>query len=101
MCQHPRDARSAAACRDDSPILRDSFSGAGSVSAFSLIELLIVVALILILSTLYFGPNTSGKQQALKRVCQKNLEKIFVSMEIYANEHGGRFPEKPGARNSE
>lgn len=69
--------------------------------AFSLIELLIVAAIILILSTLYFGPNTAGKQRALKGACQKNLEKIFVSMEIYANEHGGRFPEKPGARTSE
>jgi prepilin-type processing-associated H-X9-DG protein len=66
-----------------------------------LLELLITVAIILILTTLYFGPNTSAKQQALKRVCQKNLEKIFVSMEIYANEHGGRFPQKQGARTSE
>ena len=72
-----------------------------SNAAFSLIELLITVAIILILSTLYFGPNTAGKQQALKRACQKNLEKIYVSMEIYANEHGGQFPEKPGARTSE
>src|SRR2546422_634871 len=70
-------------------------------SGFSLLELLVTVAIILILTTLYFGPNTSGKQQALKRVCQKNLEKIFVSMEIYANEHGGRFPQKAGAHTSE
>ena len=68
---------------------------------FSLIELLITVAIILILSTLYFGPNTAGKQQALKRACQKNLEKIYVSMELYANEHAGRFPDEPGARTSE
>ena len=73
----------------------------GRVEGFSLIELLITVTIILILSTLYFGPNTASKQQALKRVCQKNLEKVFVSMEIYANEHGGRFPQKAGARTSE
>ena len=70
-------------------------------NGFSLLELLLTVAIILILTTMYFGPNTSGKQQALKRVCQKNLEKIFVSMEIYANEHAGKFPQKPGARTSE
>lgn len=70
-------------------------------NGFSLLELLVTVAIILILTTLYFGPNASGKQQALKRVCQKNLEKIFVSMEIYANEHGGRFPQKTAARTSE
>ena len=100
MCQHPRQ-RPAAGPRDASMASRGLNSGPCRVSAFSLIELLVVVALILILTTLYFGPNTAGKQQALKRACQKNLEKIFVSMEIYANEHGGRFPEKPGARTSE
>jgi prepilin-type N-terminal cleavage/methylation domain-containing protein/prepilin-type processing-associated H-X9-DG protein len=71
------------------------------IAGFSLIELLITVAIILILTTLYFGPNTANRQQALKRVCQKNLEKIFVSMEIYGNEHGGKFPEMAGARTSE
>jgi prepilin-type N-terminal cleavage/methylation domain-containing protein/prepilin-type processing-associated H-X9-DG protein len=70
-------------------------------AGFSLIELLITVALILILSTLYFGPNNANRQKALKSACQKNLEKIFVSMEIYANEHGGSFPVVPGARTSE
>jgi prepilin-type N-terminal cleavage/methylation domain-containing protein/prepilin-type processing-associated H-X9-DG protein len=68
---------------------------------FSLIELLIAVALLLILSSLYFGPNNANKQQALKRVCQKNLEKIFVAMEIYANEQGGKFPERRGSKTSE
>ena len=72
-----------------------------AMAAFSLIELLITVAIILILTTLYFGPNTSNRQSALKRVCQKNLEKIYVSMEIYANEHGGKFPETAGAQTSE
>jgi prepilin-type processing-associated H-X9-DG protein len=66
-----------------------------------LIELLICVAIILILSAAYFGPNNSNRQRALKRACQKNLEKIYVSMEIYANEHNGAFPVVSGARTSE
>jgi prepilin-type N-terminal cleavage/methylation domain-containing protein/prepilin-type processing-associated H-X9-DG protein len=70
-------------------------------AGFSLIELLVTVALILILTTLYFGPNNASRQQALKRACQKNLEKIFVSLEIYSNEHGDRFPEVAGAKTSE
>lgn len=69
--------------------------------AFSLLELLITVALILILTTLYFGPNNANRQAALKRACQRNLEKIYVSLEIYANEHGGKFPDVAGARTSE
>ena len=63
--------------------------------------LLICVAIILILSAAYFGPNNRNHQQALKHACQKNLEKIYVSMEIYSNEHNGVFPVIPGARTSE
>jgi prepilin-type N-terminal cleavage/methylation domain-containing protein/prepilin-type processing-associated H-X9-DG protein len=70
-------------------------------AGFSLIELLITVAIILVLTTLYFSPNNANRQQSLKRACQKNLEKIYVSMEIYANEHGGEFPAVSGARTSE
>lgn len=70
-------------------------------AAFSLIELLVTVAIILILTTLYFGPNTANRQNALKRSCQRNLEKIYVSLEIYANEHAGRFPLVTGATTSE
>lgn len=76
-------------------------SGPRAGPAFSLIELLITVAIILILATLYFGPNNGNRQEALKRVCQRNLEKIYVSLEIYANEHSGKFPEVAGAKNSE
>jgi len=69
--------------------------------AFSLLELLITVALILILTTLYFGPNTASRQEALKRSCQRNLQKIYVSMQIFAAEHSGAFPGVPQARTSE
>jgi prepilin-type N-terminal cleavage/methylation domain-containing protein/prepilin-type processing-associated H-X9-DG protein len=75
-------------------------TGMRSRAAFSLIELLITVAIILILTTLYFGPNTANRQNSLKRVCQRNLEKIYVSMEIYANDHAGRFPLVASAKTS-
>jgi len=68
---------------------------------FSLIELLVTLAIILILASLYWSPNNASRQQALKRTCQKNLEKLFVSLEIYANDHGGKYPDVAGARNSE
>lgn len=79
---------------------RASEIGRNVDAGFSLIELLVAAAIILILTTLYFGPNNANRQQALKRACQKNLEKVYVSMEIYANEHGGKFPEAPAARTS-
>lgn len=68
---------------------------------FSLIELLVVVVIILILTTLYWSPNNSGRQKELKKGCQKNLQKIYVALEIYANDWGGKFPNVPGVRTSE
>ncbi len=66
-----------------------------------MIELLVTVAIILILSTLYFGPTSAGRQQALKRSCEKNLEKIYVSLQIYANDYHDQFPVVTAAKTSE
>jgi prepilin-type N-terminal cleavage/methylation domain-containing protein len=72
-----------------------------SLAGFSLIELLVVVVIILLLTTLYWGPSSASRQRALKRSCQKNLQKAYVALQIYANDHGGNFPVVPGASNSE
>src|SRR4051794_4495795 len=77
------------------------FSRGKSLRAFSLIELLVSVALILILTTMYWGGNSASHQRKQQIVCQKNLEKIFMSMEIYATDHGSKFPEIMGARTSD
>ncbi|HWX21448.1 MAG TPA: prepilin-type N-terminal cleavage/methylation domain-containing protein [Candidatus Binatia bacterium] len=69
--------------------------------AFSLIELLIVVALMLLLTTLYWSPSKGSRQRQLKKSCQANLEKIYIAMQIYANDSAGRFPLVPGAQTSE
>jgi prepilin-type N-terminal cleavage/methylation domain-containing protein/prepilin-type processing-associated H-X9-DG protein len=68
---------------------------------FSLLELLLVVAIILILSTLYWSSSAPSRQKAARTACQKNLLKLYISMEIFANEHAGNFPSLPGARRSE
>jgi prepilin-type N-terminal cleavage/methylation domain-containing protein/prepilin-type processing-associated H-X9-DG protein len=72
------------------------------VRGFSLIELLLVVAIILVLATLYWGPNKKGsRQRAVMGACQKNLETLYIPMQLYANDHAGKFPLEAGARNSE
>jgi prepilin-type N-terminal cleavage/methylation domain-containing protein/prepilin-type processing-associated H-X9-DG protein len=77
-------------------------AGASSRAGFSLIEMLAVVAILLLLFVLYWGPSTSGNRQRLARTdCQTHLEKIHMAMAIYANDHAGRFPELAGARTSE
>lgn len=70
-------------------------------AGFSLIELLISVAIILIMFTLYFGG--SGKQYQVKRMaeCERNLQNIYVSLQTYARENHDALPAATNARTSE
>jgi prepilin-type N-terminal cleavage/methylation domain-containing protein len=76
-------------------------TGAVVRAGFSLIELLIVIALILILFTMYWSSGSPSRQRQAQSACQKNLQKIFVALEIYANDHAGKFPDGAGARTAE
>jgi prepilin-type N-terminal cleavage/methylation domain-containing protein/prepilin-type processing-associated H-X9-DG protein len=69
--------------------------------AFSLIELLITVLIILVLTTMYWGGNSASRQKGRMTTCKQNLQKIFIAMQIYANEHSAKFPAKTGAKLSE
>ncbi|HYG36664.1 MAG TPA: type II secretion system protein [Clostridia bacterium] len=71
-----------------------------STGGFSVLELLVTVVIVLILMGLFWSPNSESRQRALRKSCQKNLQKLYVSMEIYANDNGGKFPEVQGARTS-
>ena len=77
--------------------LRESAPAEG----FSLIELLVTIVLILILTTLYWSPNRASRQQALQLSCQKNLQKAYIALEIFAHDSGGKFPDLKGAKTSE
>ena len=73
----------------------------GLQAGFSLIELLVVFALILIFTTMYWGSRSPSRQRQQRAVCRKNLEKISVALEIFATDHSGTFPKTAGARTSE
>ena len=73
----------------------------GSPAGFSLVELLITLALLLIISTMYFGFSSPNRQRSAKQNCQANLRKIFLAQEIYAHDNAGRFPVVAGATTSE
>ena len=64
-------------------------------------ELLITVAIILVLTTMYWGSSSPSRRRQQKLLCQKNLQTIFISLDIYAREHGDKFPELTGARTSD
>ena len=69
-------------------------------TGFSLIELLVTILLILVLTTLYWSPNRASRQHGLELSCQKNLQKTYIALEIYAHDSGGKFPQVTGAKTS-
>ncbi len=72
-----------------------------SLAGAGLIELLAVVAILLLLFTLYWGSSTSdSKRRQAQKDCQTHLQKIYMAMDIYATDHGGKFPESADARTS-
>jgi len=66
-----------------------------------MIELLVVLALMVILATMYHGARSPSHQNKMKKGCEENLLKVYVAMEIYATDNHGKFPWAPGARTSE
>ena len=69
--------------------------------AFSLLELLITTALILIMFVMLYGHSSSTHQRRQKQACQQNLQTIYVALQIYANDEDGSFPAKTNAQTSE
>jgi prepilin-type N-terminal cleavage/methylation domain-containing protein/prepilin-type processing-associated H-X9-DG protein len=72
-----------------------------SAKGFSLVELLVTIALILVISTIYLGSLAPNRQTGFRRSCEANLRKIYLAQEIYARDHGGAFPSLQGARTAE
>src|SRR5512133_2277453 len=72
----------------------------GRSSAFSMLELLLVVAILVVLFTLYWGPGSGSRERALFSACQGNLQKIHVALALFANDNDGRFPGGAAAKTS-
>lgn len=72
----------------------------GRRPGFSLVELLLVLAIVVVLFTLYWGPGSGSRQRALNAACQRNLQKLQIAMAIYANDSAGLFPVVRGAKTS-
>lgn len=65
-----------------------------------MLELMIVMFLIVVLFTLYW--SFAGKRKGPSRIkaCQKNLQNLSVSLDIYATDHAGKFPVVTNAQTS-
>jgi type II secretory pathway pseudopilin PulG len=70
-------------------------------SAFSLIELLVTMALIIIIFVMLYGKSSRRFQHEQKQACQGNLQNIYISLQLYANDSNGLFPVRKEAKVSE
>jgi prepilin-type N-terminal cleavage/methylation domain-containing protein/prepilin-type processing-associated H-X9-DG protein len=72
-----------------------------ALAAFSLIEMLITMAILIILMTTYYGFGSRSHQRQQQKLCRDNLQKIFIALQIYANDFNGNFPVSTNAKTSE
>lgn len=68
---------------------------------FSLIELLITLALMVIVISMLHGFASGKHQRTQKQLCADNLQKIYLALQIYANDFKGALPAKTNATTSE
>jgi prepilin-type N-terminal cleavage/methylation domain-containing protein len=81
----------------------DSTAGTRSAGsrAFSLIELLIVIALILILYTMLYSPSSRAHQRQQRELCARNLRNVYTALRTHASDHQDRLPHVTNALTSE
>jgi prepilin-type N-terminal cleavage/methylation domain-containing protein len=72
-----------------------------SQHAFSLIELLISLAIVLIMFSMFMGRSSKSRQQRDIAQCQKNLQSIQTALSLYATDNREKFPFVAGAKTSE
>ena len=65
-------------------------------AGFTLVELLVVIAVIAILAALLLPSLAKAKESARRIRCASNLKQILLAAGIYADENNDRFPAQPG-----
>ena len=68
---------------------------------FSLIELLVTLAIMVIVIAMMEGFASGKHQRTQKQLCADNLQKIYLALQIYANDFRGALPVNTNAVTSE
>jgi prepilin-type N-terminal cleavage/methylation domain-containing protein len=71
-----------------------SIDSNGENPGFTLIEMLVVIAIISILAALLLSALSQVKSKGQQTVCLSNLKQIGVAFEIYGNDQENRFPDR-------
>jgi len=74
---------------------------ASAPNGFSLIELLFTLFLMSVLTVMMFSFGSATRQKSQKKLCADNLQKIYLSLQIYANDFKGALPLDTNAVTSE
>jgi prepilin-type N-terminal cleavage/methylation domain-containing protein len=72
-----------------------------SQGGFSLLELVVVLAILIILSTMMTSRLTGAHRKTNRELCRKNLQEVFVAFTLYANDNQGNYPALKEARTAE
>ena len=70
----------------------DSGRSKNRCGAFTLIEMLVVIAIIGILAAMLLPTLALGKARAKRIQCISNLRQTGVAFQMFANDHSGRYP---------
>ena len=67
---------------------------ASSRTAFSLLELLVVISIVLFLAAVFFPviPHRHGQGKAKQSACASNLKQSALAALSYAEDHDGTLP---------
>lgn len=68
---------------------------------FSLLELLIVMAIIVIMFTLYWSSGSKSYQNQQMAKCEKNLQFIYLALQTYSTDNNDHLPFLAEAKTSE
>ncbi len=64
--------------------------------AFTLVELLVVIAVIALLLSILIPALRSARDQAMRASCSNNIYQQLIGLTIFADEHNGRLQEQEG-----